>query len=221
MATILLEDDIRIPTNINDVEAFRRWARSDEFPQRGRFAFLGNALWVDMSMEQAFPHNQVKAEIAGVLHALVKSTGVGYFFPDRMLLSHPEVSLSNEPDGTFVSYEAIHRGRVQLVEGAKEGITELVGAPDMVLEVVSRRSVHKDTVVLRQLYWEAGIREYWLVDARGEKVRFDVLRHQSRGYQASRKQAGWVKSEVFGRSFQLTRQEDALGNPLFQLEMRT
>ena len=36
----------------------------------------------------------------------------------------------------------------------------------MVLEVVSKTSVRKDTVVLPQLYWKSKIPEYWLVDGR-------------------------------------------------------
>jgi len=51
---------------------------------------------------------------------------------------------------------------------------ELEGTPDMVLEVVSASSVVKDTETLLQLYWQAGIPEYWLVDARGEALEFTV-----------------------------------------------
>ncbi|MFQ5929788.1 MAG: hypothetical protein ACE5MK_08810, partial [Acidobacteriota bacterium] len=46
-----------------------------------------------------------------------------------------EADLSTEPDGLFVSFEAIQSGRVRLVEGAGEGYIELEGSPEMVLEV--------------------------------------------------------------------------------------
>src|SRR5947209_1245551 len=49
MVSILLEEKVRIPAGIDDVEAFRRWARSDAFPEHGRFAFLQGTLWVDLS----------------------------------------------------------------------------------------------------------------------------------------------------------------------------
>ena len=68
------------------------------------------------------------------------------------------------------------------------------GEPDMVLEVVSDSSVHKDTVVLRQGYWQAGIREYWLVDARREPVYFDILRRTTKGYAAASAMAGSSRS---------------------------
>jgi Uma2 family endonuclease len=90
----------------------------------------------------------------------------------------------------------------------------------MTLEVVSRSSVAKDTDVLRQAYAAAGVREYWLVDARGEAPKFDVLRLGRGGYVAVRKRAGWVRSDVFDRWFRLTRQDGRDGYPEFTLEAR-
>ncbi len=94
------------------------------------------------------------------------------------------------------------------------------GTPDMVLEVVCARSVHKDTVVLRQAYWQAGIREYWLVDARQEPIRFDIFRHTAKGYSTTRKRDGWLKSAVFGKSFQFRQGLNALGHPEYTLAIR-
>jgi Uma2 family endonuclease len=120
----------------------------------------------------------------------------------------------------FVSQETIQSDRVQLIQGWEEGHVELEGSPDMVLEVVSASSVHKDTVILRQAYWQAGIREYWLVDARQQPVRFDILRHAAKGYVATRKRDGWIKSAVFDKSFQLTQRANALGHPEYTLAVR-
>lgn len=44
----------------------------------------------------------------------------------------------------------------------------------MVVEVVSDASRHKDLERLPRLYAAAGVREMWLVDARGPDLRFDV-----------------------------------------------
>jgi Uma2 family endonuclease len=90
----------------------------------------------------------------------------------------------------------------------------------MVLEVISNGSVRKDTVILRQAYWEAGVQEYWLVDARKQPLTFDILRHTAKGYVATRKQGGWLRSPVFGKSFRLTQGTDFLGQPSFTLEVR-
>jgi Uma2 family endonuclease len=84
----------------------------------------------------------------------------------------------------------------------------------MVLEVVSRSSVQKDTRNLREDYWQAGVREYWLIDARTDPLPFDILRHTPKGYRATAKKDGWLRSVVFGKSFRLLRRISALGHPL-------
>ena len=169
MTAIVLEDHIRVPPWVVDLASFRRWARSDQFPERGRFSHLNGELWIDMSAARLFSHNALQGEFTTVLTLLTKGTGSGQYLPDRTLVTNKSAELSTEPDGTFVSWEAIKRGRVKLVE-TKEDFVEVLGSPDMTLEVVSPSSVQKDTSVLPEMYWRAGIVEFWLVDARGHDV---------------------------------------------------
>jgi Uma2 family endonuclease len=42
--------------------------------------------------------------------------------------------------------------------------------PELVIEVVSERSVDRDYIDKRQEYWDLGIKEYWIVDAKREQV---------------------------------------------------
>jgi Uma2 family endonuclease len=221
MVTFLNESlKVSIPDWVVDLESFRRWADADDFPEDGRVWFLKGEVYVDMSKEQVFTHGLVKTEIAGVLSPLAKAERRGFFLTDGVLLSNADADLSTNPDGTFVSYESLHSKRVAIVEGIEEGHVELEGSADMVLEVISRSSVQKDRVLLRRAYWEAKVREYWIVDARQQPLSFDILRHTSKGYVAARKRGGWVKSAVFGKSFQLTQGLDPLGNPQYTLSVR-
>src|SRR5439155_14608114 len=164
---------------------------------RGLFSYLNGCLWVDWSMEKLFSHNQVKTAYTGVLWGLVDPGRLGYLFADRMLLSHPEANLSTEPDAMFASWETVRSGRLRLVERPKDDYVEVEGTPDMILEVVSTSSVRKDTELLRELYWRAGIPEYWLVDARGETPSFQILRPTAEGYVETEAQDGWLLSAVF------------------------
>ena len=92
---------------------------------------------------------------------------------------------------------------------------------DMVLEVVSDSSEKKDNQLLFEAYFEAGIPEYWLVDARGEEVEFHIHKLGTKRYSVIKKQlGGWSKSAVFGKSFRLTRSLDASNNPEFTLEVK-
>jgi Uma2 family endonuclease len=210
---------VEIPASVRDYESFREWARSPECPEHLRVAFFNNVLWVDPDMEQIYDHNLVIHRIAMVLGPLAEDRGI--YGGDGVLLSNPAARLATVPDGYFASDEAFDAGRVREVEGKTHGFVELEGAPEMVLEVVSDSSETKDQVELRGLYWRAGVDEYWLVDARGEAPVFELLRWGSRGYVAARKQAGgWQKSEVFGRSFRLTRKKTRRGRSLDTLEVK-
>jgi Uma2 family endonuclease len=220
LSAIVIGDGTRIPAWVTDLVSFRRWARSDQFPDHGRFSYLNGELWVDPDMEQLFSHNQVKAEMVFVLMGIVKRHSLGRFFPDRVFLSHPSTGLSTEPDGVFASWGTLRQKRLRLIRGVEEGFVELEGTPDMILEVVSTKSVRKDTTILRDLYWKTGVSEYWLVDARRNPPQFDVLRHTARSYVAARKQGQWVKSRVFDRSFRLAQETDRLGNPQYNLTVR-
>ena len=76
------------------------------------------------------------------------------------------------------------------------------------------------TVVLRRLYWKAGIEEYWLIDPRGPTLRFDIFRRGKKGYEPTKARNGWLKSGVFGKSFRLSMKFNGLDLPVFTLDVR-
>jgi Uma2 family endonuclease len=221
MVTLVVDTEhVSVPSWVVDLKAFRRWAQSEEFPEEGRICYLKGEVWVDMSKEQIFSHVLVKTEYTARLSSLVKSEQLGLFLGDGVRLSNVAADISVKPDCTFVATQTLQSGRVQLIEGARGGYVELEGSPDMVLEIMSAGSVQKDTEILFEAYWEAGIREYWLVDARQDPPSFDIYRYTSKGYVARPKPGGWIKSAVFGKAFRLNRGTSALGHPEFTLEVR-
>jgi Uma2 family endonuclease len=214
--------EVRVPGWVKDLPSFRTWAHKDEFPEDGRICWInGEGVWVDMSREQIVTHVAVKTEFARVLGNLAKALRIGHYYGDGLFLTNVVANIGVNPDGTFVLNESFTDGSVQLVEGKDEGYVELGGTPDMVLEVVSKSSVRKDYEWLREAYWKAGIPEYWIVDARSEPLRFDILRRGTKEYESARKSAGgWVKSSVFGKSFKLTQNRNAAGHPDYTLDVK-
>ena len=75
--------------------------------------------------------------------------------------------------------------------------------------------MRKDTVLLRHLYFKAGIAEYWLVDVREGVLSFAILLWTPEGYVAAPGVDGWFESKVFGKKFQLQKKSDPLGHPQF------
>lgn len=209
---------IQVPAVVIDFESFRQWCRSPDYPERGDVFWLNGTIWVNDEMEQAFTHNLIKTAITAALTLLVQQLKTGHVFGDRMRVTNPDVGLSCEPDMLFISFATFQAGRVRQVPAATGGVIEFEGSPDMVLEVASESSEAKDKD-LRDLYFAAGVTEYWMVDVRGNEPRFEILRRGPRGFVATPRRNGRLRSAVFGRTFQLLSGTDPLGNPTYTLDV--
>jgi Uma2 family endonuclease len=221
MSTVIVDDvRVKIPERVKDLASFRRWTKEADFPQTGNVWWLRGEVWADMSSEQIFSHLAVKGELFRVLANLTAELDGALMLPDGLLYTNEGADISGNPDATYISPATRETGRVTLIEGRDHGYVEVLGSPDMVLEVVSEGSVTKDTETLFEAYWRSGVREYWIVDARESRPAFDVWRHTPKGYVSARKKDGWVKSNVFGKSFRLVQSVNRFGDPQYRLEVR-
>jgi Uma2 family endonuclease len=209
-----------IPFSAYTHDGFREWALSDDFPERGKITFVEGELVVDMSPESIEIHSSIKTEISRVLATIVRHQKSGQFHIDGVLITNANAKVSNEPDALFVSRETLKSGRVTFTAavGHPDGSKEMVGTVDWVLEIVSPSSRRKDKKLLRDAYCKAGIAEYWLVDALGDEIEFQLLVPGDNGYVVAQAADGWLHSPTFGRSFKLTRERDEDGYWFYTLE---
>jgi Uma2 family endonuclease len=221
-AVTWLDREIVIPPTAHTLAGFRAWALSDDFPERGRISFVGQEIFIDMSPEELETHNKIKTEVGYALVGLNKRIKLGEFYTDRALVTNVAANLSTEPDASFVTWESLESGRVHLVprEGEREKYLEVEGSPDWVLEIVSDSSVRKDTRLLRERYYRAGIPEYWLIDARSEELHFLILVRGGTGYEEAPSHGGWQSSPLFGRRFRLVRRRGRLGLWEYTLQVK-
>ena len=220
-STVVFEEQVEVPLNLGSLAEFRRWALSDEFPHRGRIDFLAGRIEVDIAPEDFFCHGTLKVELIRGLSQHLKETGAGHLVTDRTRVSCPEADLSAEPDIVFVAHQTLQMGRARLVPaaaGQPGRYVELEGAPDLVVEIVSDRSVVKDTRRLPEAYFKAGVREFWLADARSEQLVFLIHKQGEAGYQAVEPgPEGFQHSEVLHCGFRLDGQRDLQGHWTFDL----
>jgi Uma2 family endonuclease len=223
MATaVVFEDQLRIPP-IASLEDFRRWVRSEHFPERGRIDYVTGEIEVDMSPENLFFHGTLKSRICRVLDAIVEQQKLGYVFTDATRITCLEAGVSAEPDIVVLSDVAIDSGRVKLVpksSGEEGHYIEIEGPPDLIVEIVSDSSEKKDTQRLPAAYFAAGVPEFWLVDARREPLYFQIHhRGADRFVAASSDASGFQRSLVLGKSFRLERETNAHGRPAYTLHV--
>ena len=222
---VLNPPGLRIPTALPDLSAFRAWVHTAEVPHGVRIDYLAGEVEIDMSPEDVTTHGTPKAAVVARLHGLVvERLDLGLVLTDSSRLTSPAADLSAEPDVLVVLYESLQSGRVRLVpraDAAASRYNEIEGAADLVVECVSDSSVTKDSRVLLDLYHRAGVREYWLVDARGVEAVLAIHQWAAGGYtRIIGADTGFVSSPLLRCAFHLARRERVPGIAVYRLEER-
>lgn len=192
---------LHVPAAALELAGFRQWVKSSEFPEAGE------------------THNKVKSAVTADPVQIVRSERLGEAYCDGMLFTHEDSGVSTEPDFLFATWEAFESGRLRLVEKANrpDDSIELVGTPDLVVEILSDSSVKKVLVALRRASFDAGIPEYWTLDARGQSVLFQILAWTPDGYVAPSAAEEPQTSRVLGRRIHIERARNRLGRWEYEL----
>lgn len=222
-ASLVLDGDVSIPAEAFDLAGFRRWVHSPEFCERGRFSYLAGEFYVDMAAEEIHTHNVVKLAVTADLRAWTRPRNLGKLLADRAFYVNRPVDLATEPDLMFVAWDTLRSGQARLVEVVEGSgrFLEVQGAVDLTVEIVSDSSVRKDTQRLLDLYFAAGVGEYWLIDARGEDVSFKLFVRGDGGFVERAPDAeGYRHSDVLQGKFALNREVDPVGGFEYVLHAR-
>lgn len=218
---VVLDDSVTIPPGIDSLEKFRQWALSPDFPERGRIDYIRGMIEVDMMPERLISHGGVKSAVVRRLTQRVLDSDLGEVAIGQMRVSSPASALSCEPDLLVMLHETIELGRVELTPARDDpnDFVEILGGPDLVVEIVSRSSVAKDTRRLPPAYFEAGVREFWLIDARDDELRFQIFRRGKDGFvETDVDDEGFQNSSVLDRRYRLMRERGRRGEWRFVLE---
>ena len=223
-ASVIFEERLRIPMDVDGLDAFRSWALSDSFPDSGRIDFIDGNIEVDMSPEDLCSHGTLTTEICHRIASRVKELELGHVFVDSTRVTHPRAQLSVEPDVVVVSHQAIESGKIRLVP--KQGVdadrfVEIEGAPNLIVEVVSDRSQKKDRERLFDAYFRAGVLEYWIVDGRGDEVIFQIYELRGERYaEANMDDEGLIPSQVLSCGYLVNRHRGPGGFWSYDLQLR-
>jgi Uma2 family endonuclease len=117
-------------------------------------------------------HQRLIVKLVHILESHAQANGLGnvYCAPLDVVLEETNVL---EPDVLFVS-----SSRLSIV-----GEKRIQGAPDLVVEILSKGTLKRDRVTKKELYARFGVKHYWIVDPFAEEIEENVLR---RGKYASR-----------------------------------
>jgi len=111
-------------------------------------------------------HYKVASFVQTLLDGYASEHGLGEVYASRVAFQLTEHN-APEPDVAFLKVENLDREEERCIRGG----------PDIAVEVVSRDSRHRDYVDKKQLYREAGVREYWIIDPRQRRAEFHRLQN--------------------------------------------
>lgn len=139
------------------------WQDVQQMPDDGnRYEAIEGDLY--MTPAPTVRHQRVSQRLFRALYDLLQAPGHGEVFYAPLGVEFPATGEGVQPDLLFVSSE--RRGII--------GEAWLMGAPDLVVEILSPSTSSRDRGIKRRLYGRQGVREYWIVDP--ERNAVDVWR---------------------------------------------
>ncbi|MBI3193878.1 MAG: Uma2 family endonuclease [Ignavibacteriae bacterium] len=137
-----------------------------------------------MSPSPFFHHQQVHAVLFNLLFNYVERHQLGVVVSAPMDIVFGMTNIV-EPDIIFISNE-----RKEII--AKR----IIGAPDLLVEIISENTEGRDRVMKKALYEKFGVTEYWIVDPDEETVDQFILKKNKYVWKGSFDGAGTIRSQA-------------------------
>jgi Uma2 family endonuclease len=133
------------------------------------------------------PHQRVSIKLIRKLDRFLENNDIGEIFHTPYDVYLDEENAGIQPDLLFVSKER------RFIVRENNGV---VGAPDLVVEILSKGTMDKDRGVKKDVYEQFAVREYWIVDPRNRSI--EVYRMENDRYRlfSFAEESGTVKSAV-------------------------
>jgi Uma2 family endonuclease len=129
---------------------YRRWSAEE------RWELIDGEAW-DMCPAPTRPHQQMVVELTTQIHGFLRGR------PCEVYSAPFDVRLPRADEADDQVDTVVQPDIAVICDPAKLNDAGCRGAPDWIIEVLSKRTAVKDHTVKRDLYERRGVREYWLV----------------------------------------------------------
>jgi len=131
-----------------------------------RYELINGARYM-MSPAPAWEHQNISIQLARFLSNFLDGK------PCKVFTAPFDVRLSADKNDDNV----VQPDLVVICDRSKLSGTGCLGVPDMVIEILSPSTESWDKVVKFNMYLQAGVREYWMVDLNGKTVQTCILKN--------------------------------------------
>ncbi|GHV79343.1 hypothetical protein AGMMS49944_11340 [Spirochaetia bacterium] len=112
-------------------------------------------------------HQDISMNLSGILWTYLKGKTC------RAFAAPFDVRLFPEPDKS--DNTVLQPDLMVICDPSKIGKLSCNGAPDLVIEILSPSNTGKDLIIKFNLYLEAGVREYWVIDPETSLVKVNLF----------------------------------------------
>jgi len=154
-----------------------------ELPEGAPYELIAGSLV--MAPSPTFQHQQVSLRLSAALFRYVEAhkSGTVVTAPMDVMLAE---DTTVQPDLVYIAH-----ARREII-----GEQRIEGAPDLIAEILSPSTAHRDVGIKKRLYEEHGVREYWTLDPESQAVEVHVNTDAGFTQHARVVEAGAVASTV-------------------------
>lgn len=152
-------------------KAFKRWVEKRPGTDINHYELIDGR--IVMTPPAGWGHGEIEATVIRILGDFVTSHNLGKVFGSSTGYDLPSGD-TLEPDASFVSNERWSKGP----QVGRRQFLKIV--PNLVVEILSPATAHRDRVEKKRIYEVSGVDEYWLVDSDRREV--TVLQLSDRRY---------------------------------------
>lgn len=148
------------------VEEFREM----EFPDTDHFIYeLINGILMRKASPKV-PHQRVSMRLSVLFGKWIEKNQAGEFFAAPMDVFFDTYNQA-QPDLFFIKNER------NFIIDERDGT--VMGAPDLIIEIVSPGSIKADRIIKKELYEQFGVKEYWITDPNNRALEIYVLKENT------------------------------------------
>ena len=144
---------------------FRRYTceEVDSWDTDERYELIDGELYLVATPRRV--HQEISMELSRQLGNFLRGKSCKVYYAPFAVYLYDDNSTKVEPDIVVVCDKS---------ELSDEGLR---GAPDLIIEILSPSSLRHDKITKFNLYLNAGVREYWIVDPENKTVSVNILQN--------------------------------------------
>ncbi|MDX1958468.1 MAG: Uma2 family endonuclease [Leptospiraceae bacterium] len=138
-----------------------------ETPEAGKFQLIAGEI-IEMASPVPY-HQSILQKLNFKISSYVYSKNIGEIYPSPMDVTLTEYD-TVQPDLIFISKE-----NLSIVKEKR-----IIGAPDLLVEVLSPTTAYYDLKYKKNLYLKSGVKEYWIIDPEDKSI--EVYQNKTNEY---------------------------------------